>query len=187
MSSDREATSYPSGKSFYERMMPRIPDLVGQPPSKELARAFWLIGDWETSGHVYAQGSQAEYSGGRTEIIRCSLVLDGHALRFCSPAGEETAKKVSYLCVDPYDHTWVSIDIEPNVVYQIDRAPGWKGDALEFEGRVRIFGDVAMWRHRLVRLSADEWRWENDEQTADGTWLQIDYHWYRRVRVQPDR
>ncbi|MCA1648240.1 MAG: hypothetical protein LC797_23210 [Chloroflexi bacterium] len=181
MSGDQESALYPPARTFYERMMPRVPDLLQQPPSKELSRAFWLIGDWETGGHVYAQGSQPEFDGSHSEVIRCSLVLNGHALRFSSPVGEETCSKVSYLYVDPYDHTWMNIDIEPNVVYQIQRAPGWNGDLLEFEGLVRIFDDVAVWRHRLVRLPGDEWRWENDEQMPDGTWRQIDYHWYRRV------
>jgi hypothetical protein len=162
-------------------MMARIPDVMRQPPSEELRRAFWLLGDWETSGHVYAQGSQPEFDGRHSSIIRCSLTLNGHALKFTAQGGEEQSDMVGYLYVDPYDGAWVDIEFEPNVAHHVGRTAGWNGDVLEFEGPVRIFDDVAVWRHRLVRVSDDEWRWENDEQLPDGTWRKIDYHWYRRV------
>jgi hypothetical protein len=167
--------------TFYQRIGPgQAGAWATQPPSPELDQAKWLLGDWDTAGHVYPVGEVPELDGGVTRV-RCSLTLSGHALKFAGTEGEETGRGVEYLSVNPYDGAWQLITFEPNVVCDVQRTPGWRDGVLEFEGPIQIFNDIAVWRHRLVKASDDEWRWENDEQQADGSWRAIDYHWYRRV------
>jgi hypothetical protein len=167
--------------SFYERVLPQVVAWLSQQPSPDLSSADWLLGDWVTGAHIYTVGDVEERDSADTKHVRWSKVMDGHALKLGHPDGDEHARAIQYLYVDPYDDAWVIIDFEPNVVHVVQRASGWRGGVLEFEGQVRIFDDVANWRHRIRRISDDEWRWENDEQQEDGTWLPIDYHWYRRI------
>jgi hypothetical protein len=169
------------GPSFYERVLPEAPALARRPPGPELlAEAGWLVGDWLTDAHVYATETTPALDGA-VQTMRCRVAFGGHALQMVVGEGEGDATGVGYLYHDPYDGHWVLIEFEPNIVHHVMRAPGWVDGCLTFEGRIRIFDDEAYWRHRLRRISADEWRWENDEQQADGAWRPIDYHHYRRA------
>lgn len=167
--------------SFYERIADQGPGWFRQTPAPELAEADWMIGDWETGAHIYAAGTVEARDSARTQRMRCSRILNGHVLKFGSPDGDEHGEELHFMLVDPYDKAWVVVDLEPNVVHAVQRTAAWRGDVLEFEGPVRIFDDVATWRHRIRKIDNDEWRWENDELQDDGTWRPIDYHWYRRI------
>jgi hypothetical protein len=159
-----------------------IRELSQRPPSAELEKAAFLIGDWETGGEVYATATTPGFRGRSPFPVRWTRTLRGHSLKCTETAGEEDGGSVSYLHFDPDLELWVSLYLEPNVASVRLISRGWAGDRLVFEpAEVSIVGDVATWRKTLVRVSEDEHRWENDELRPDGSWLPIDQHWFRRV------
>ena len=175
-----------TGKSFYKRRAARRAAANARwdaPPPAELELARWLVGTWSTGGTAFATPTTPERRVEHPEArLRCRFVLGGHWLQFEGEWGRPRRFHfVQYLGYDPHAGQWVLIGIEHPSGWSVRMAPGWADNHLQFEGRWDIAGETVELRHRLVKLSDDAWKWENDEKQADGSWLPIDEHRYTRV------
>jgi hypothetical protein len=66
--------------------------------------------------------------------------------------------------------------------YGILRSEGWQGNELIFAGQMAIIGIHCEWQIRWNRISADEFRFVNEERGADNSWVHID-EWRFEQRI----
>lgn len=181
-----------SGRSFYQRWAARREEVNArwdQPPPVELEQVRWLVGTWSTGGTAYATPTTPERRTKHPDTrLPCRFVLGGRWLLFEGEWGRPRRFHcVQYLTYDQNAGHWVLVFIEHPTGCSARTAPGWVGNQLTFEGMWEIVDETVEMRHRLVKLSDDAWKWENDEKQADGTRLPIDEHRYTRVLDEGDR
>ncbi len=177
-----------TGKSFYQRWAERREEIAAflqRDVPAEMEQVQWLIGTWSTGGTVYATPTSPERSSEHPEArFRWSPAFGGHWLQREGGVRWSEGNQFNYanfLSYDPCFRLWVHMVIEHPSSWSVMTAPGWTGNQLVFEGTAQILGETIELRKRMIKLSDDAFKMQNEEHQADGAWLPIDEHRYTRV------
>ena len=84
-----------------------------------------------------------------------------------------------HITFDPFSQQWIYVLIRGS--YGILRsAEGWTDDRIVFSGSMTMIGINCEWRMTWTKISDNEFKFVNEEQTADGSWAYIDEWQFKR-------
>ena len=168
-------------KTLYERVQSRggFKELVKTPPAAELAQLDWMIGAWSQSVRVFRTPTTDERNQPTLPAWRCRWSHGGHWLAM--EEGSASAETHTYLTYDPIERCWVNVMIGGHAFRNVSTTPDWQEGQLIFETVLRLIDERFDCRHRLVKLSENHWKWQNDERLPDGRWFLVDEHEFHRM------
>ena len=143
-------------------------------PAAEMSQLSYMVGTWNCSGKTFATpfGPEHATAGRRPRADGAGRVPARHPLRrdedgrepdaVPRPPGHRLGRRpegVRLDCFDVFGGTCTQT------------SPGWKGDALVFEGTALMGGQKMGARDTFTKVSATEMKHKGEMQGADGKWM----------------
>ncbi len=165
--------------------------LAGPPkPAPEMSQLAYLDGTWHCSGKSFATPMGPEHA--TQGVAHAQMALDGFRLVIHYDEAKTAASAMPYhvLQVVGYDSaqkTFESMCFDNFGSSCTQTTPGWKGDALVFEGTSLMGGQKMGARDTFTKVSATEMRHKGEMQGADGKWMAGDEETCHRAGKAPKK
>jgi hypothetical protein len=147
---------------------------MGPPkPAPEMSQLSYLVGTWNCAGKTFATPFGPEHA---TEgVAHAQMALDGFRLVIHYDEAKTAASAMPYhvLQVVGYDSAqkaFESMCFDNFGSTCTQTSPGWKVDALVFEGTALMGGQKMGARDTFTKVSATEMKHKGEMQGADGKW-----------------
>ena|ERR1051326_99368 len=141
----------------------------------EIEKFRWIAGQWSYENSVPATRLSPAY----TDIGQQTFSIGEKDTWVCvvSPDGREHP----HITFDPFSKQWIYVLIRGS--YGILRsAEGWTDNRIVFSGLMTMIGINCEWRMTWTKISDNEFKFINEEQSADGSWAYIDEWQFKRKR-----
>jgi len=152
------------------------PDVIGRlsaARAQEIDKFRWIAGEWSYENRVPATRLSPAYTdAGHQRFVLCEA---DSWVCIVAPDGSQQR----HITFDPFSKQWIYALTRGS--YGILRSrEGWVGDRIVFSGLMTMIGINCEWRMTWDKESEDEFRFVNEEQAADGSWVYIDEWRFRR-------
>jgi len=152
------------------------PNIIGQlsaARAAEMDKFRWIAGEWSYENRVPATRLSPAYTdAGHQKFLLCER---DSWVCIVAPDGSQQR----HITFDPFSKQWIYVLTRGS--YGILRSrEGWVGDRMVFSGLMTMIGINCEWRMTWDKKSGDEFRFVNEEQAADGSWMYIDEWRFRR-------
>jgi hypothetical protein len=153
-------------------------------PAAEMSQLSYMVGTWNCSGKAFASPFGPEHA---TEGVgKAQMALGGFRLVIHYDEAKTAANPMPYhgLQVVGWDSAQKAFD---SVCFDVfggactQTSPGWKGNALVFEGTALMGGQKMGARDTFTKVSANEMTHKGEMQGADGKWAAGDEETCTRV------
>ncbi len=132
----------------------------------EIERFRWIAGEWNYENSV----PETRMSPAYTDIGKQRFaVTDDGWVCMLSPDGAQ----YRFLTFDPFSRQWIYV-LTRGSFGMLRSREGWTGERIAFSGLMTMIGIECEWRMTWTRIGRDEFRFVNEERTADGSWAPID-------------
>lgn len=142
-------------------------------PAPEMSQLSYLVGTWNCAGKTFASPFGPEHA--TKGVAHAQMALDGFRLVIHYDETKTAASPMPFriLQVIGWDATQKAFDSHCYDSMGGDctqTSPGWKGDALVFEGTGLMGGQKSGARDTFTKVSATEMTHKGEMQGADGKW-----------------
>lgn len=132
----------------------------------EIERFRWIAGEWNFENSVPKTRANPAYADVGTH--RFEITDDGWV---CSVSADGAQQRC--LTFDPFSAQWIYV-LTRGAFGMLRSKDGWVGNQIAFTGLMTMIGVECEWRMTWTKTSAEEFRFVNEERTADGDWAYID-------------
>jgi hypothetical protein len=177
------AEKRPRISTLYDRIAakmtqnPALAEAVGS-PSPELRSAAWLVGRWNVTARVFADGAEPkEADHGQSTVEE---ILGGTWLQI-RDTYEGQPEDLGFLTFNVATKNWIAIGIDKSGNAVTSKAKAWDGNRLALLAEdADILGEHVALRQTLEKHSDREYTILNEERLSNGEWAVIDEYVYRK-------
>jgi hypothetical protein len=146
-------------------------------PASEMSQLSYFVGTWNCAGKAFASPFGPEHAS--VGVARAQMALDGFRLVIHYDETKTAANPMPFhaLQVIGWDAAQKAFDSHcyDSMGGSCDQTtPGWKGDALVFDGTGLAMGQKSGVRDTFTKVSATELKHKGEMQGADGKWMTMD-------------
>ncbi|HUI77755.1 MAG TPA: hypothetical protein VLY24_07550 [Bryobacteraceae bacterium] len=156
---------------------PNVVAAVSAARAAEIERFRWIVGEWNYENLV----PQTRLSPAYTDIgrQRFAITEDGW-VSMVSPDDRQHR----CLTFDPFSGQWIYV-LTRGSYGMLRSKQGWAGQQITFVGLMTMIGVECEWRMTWTKISETEFRFVNEERTAEGAWVYID-EWHFRSSLSAE-
>lgn len=177
------AEKHPRISTLYDRIGAKmkansaLAEAVGK-PSPELRRAAWLVGRWNVTARVFAEGAApSESDHGQSTVAE---ILGGTWLEI-RDSYDGQLQDLGFLTYNVATNEWIAIGVDQSGNAVTSKAKAWDGNRLALVAEnAEILGERVVLRQTLEKHSDREYRILNEERLPSGEWAVIDEYVYRK-------
>ena len=146
-------------------------------PATELGQLGYMVGTWNCSGKAFASPFGPEHAS--EGVAHAQMAMGGFRLVIHYDEMKTAANPMPYhvLQVVGWDAAQKAFDSHCFDSFGgacTQTSPGWKGDALVFDGSAAMGGQKMGARDTFTKVSATEMKHKGEMQGPDGKWMAAD-------------